>query len=303
LFGGSDLWLPVIRDDVPSDRRHARTDYVNAGYFESVGMRIVRGRSFSDADRDGAPRVAVVNETFVRQRFADVDPLGHTVTLDYARDPQPPFTIVGVVQDTKYNDVRESKAEPMIWAPLAQWPLEIHAITVSTRAGAEAVVTRAARSIVAAADSNLMIRRTLTLREQVDQTISREHLLLRLASRASVLALFPAAVGLYGMLAYSVTRRTRELGLRMALGASQSAVVRLVVREALALVIIGAALGVPLALAGGYAARAFLFGIAPHDAATLVFACGALMLVALAAASAPARRARRVAPMAALRHE
>jgi predicted lysophospholipase L1 biosynthesis ABC-type transport system permease subunit len=218
------------------------------------------------------------------------------VTLDYARDPQPPFTIVGVVQDSKYNDVREPKAEPMIWAPLAQWLLEIHAITLSTRAGNEAAVTRAARAIVTAADSNLMIRRTLTLREQVDQTISREHLLLRLASSASVLALFLAAVGLYGMLAYSVTRRTHELGLRMALGASQSAVVRLVVREALALVVIGVALGVPLALAGGYAARAFLFGIAPHDAATLVVACGALMLVALAAASAPARRASRVVP-------
>jgi predicted permease len=303
LFGGSDLWLPVIRSEVPDDRRDAHTDFVTAGYFESVGMRIVRGRSFSDADRDGAPRVAIVNETFVRQRFPDTDPLGHAVTLDYKRDPQPPFTIVGVVQNSKYNDVRESKAEPMIWAPLAQWPLEIRAITLRTRAGAEATVTRAARSTVAETDSTVMIRRTVTLREQVDQTVSREQLLLRLASAASVLALFLAAVGLYGMLAQSVARRTHELGLRMALGASQSNVVRLVVREALGLVVLGVALGIPLALAAGYAARAFLFGIAPSDGTTLALACGALIVVALVAAFAPARRASRVEPMAALRHD
>ena len=87
LFGGSDLWLPVIRTDIPTDRHDARTDYVSAGYFESVGMRIVRGRSFSDADRDGAPRVAIVNETFVRQRFAGSEPLGQSVTLEYPTRP------------------------------------------------------------------------------------------------------------------------------------------------------------------------------------------------------------------------
>ncbi len=130
LFGGSDLWLPVTRTDIPTDRHDARTDYVSAGYFESVGMRIVRGRSFSAADRDGAPRVAIVNETFVRQRFAGSEPLGQSVTLEYPRDQQPPFTIIGVVRDSKYNDVREAKAEPMIWAPLLQWPLDIRAITL-----------------------------------------------------------------------------------------------------------------------------------------------------------------------------
>ena len=186
---------------------------------------------------------------------------------------------------------------------MLQWPLEIRAITLSTRAGEEAAVTRAARSIVASADPSLMIRRSLTLREQVDQTVSREHLLLRLASVASVLALFLAAVGLYGMLAQSVARRTHELGLRMALGASQRAVVLMVVREALGLVLAGTALGVPLALAAGHAARAFLFGIAPHDGSTLALACSALVVVALVAAFAPARRASRVEPMTALRHD
>lgn len=303
LFGGSDLWLTVIRTDAPADRHDARTDYVSDGYFESVGMRIVRGRSFTAADRDDAPRVAIVNETFVRQRFPDSEPLGQSVILEYPRDQQPPFTIVGVVRDSKYNDVREDKAEPMIWAPLRQWPLDIRAITLRTRAGEEAAVTRAARSIVTSADQSLMIRRSLTLRDQVDQTVGREQLLLRLASAASVLALFLAAVGLYGMLAHSVASRTRELGLRMALGATPPAVVRMVMREALTLVLVGAACGIPLALGGGYAARAFLFGIAPTDSATLTLACAALVVVALAAAFAPARRASRVAPMTALRHE
>ncbi len=303
LFGGSDLWLPVVRTDAPTDRHDARTDYVTAGYFESVGMRIVRGRSFTDADRDGTPRVVIVNETFVRQRFPGIEPLGRAVTLEYPRDQQPPFTIVGVVRDSKYNDVREVKAEPMIWAPLAQWPLEIRAITLRTRAGEEASVTRAATSIVTSSERTLMVRRTLTLRDQVNQTVAREQLLLRLASSASVLALFLAAVGLYGMLAHSVARRTRELGLRMALGASQRTVIRMIVREALELVIVGVALGVPLAVLGGYGARAFLYGVAPTDSSTLALACTALILTALAAALFPAWRASHVEPMTALRHE
>jgi len=152
-------------------------------------------------------------------------------------------------------------------------------------------------------DPSVMIRRSLTLREQVDQTVSREQLLLRLAAGASMLALFLAAVGLYGMLSHSVARRTHELGLRMALGASQRTVVRMVIRDALLLVIVGALLGVPLALAGGYSARAFLFGIAPHDSATLILACTSLVFVGLAAAFVPARRASRIEPMIALRYD
>jgi predicted lysophospholipase L1 biosynthesis ABC-type transport system permease subunit len=207
------------------------------------------------------------------------------------------------VQDSKYNDVRETKAEPMIWAPLAQWPLEIRAITLSTRAGGEAAVSRTAQSIVTAVDSTLMIRRSLTLRDQVDQTVAREALLLRLAAAASVLALFLAAVGLYGMLAHSVANRTHELGLRMALGATQAGVVAMVMREAMSLVIVGVTLGVPLALGAGHAARAFLFGIAPADGTTLALACAALVGVALVAGFVPARRASRVEPMAALRQD
>lgn len=303
LFGGSDLWLPVVRTDRPADRHDARIDLVSAAYFSSVGMRLVRGRLFTDGDNDGSPPVAIVNDAFVRQRFPGEAVLGRVVTPDFPRDPQPPYTIVGVVQDSKYNDVRETKAEPMIWLPLAQWPLEIRAITLRTPAGAEAAVAREAASVVKSIDPSVMIRRSLTLREQVDQTVSREQLLLRLAAGASMLALFLAAVGLYGMLSHSVARRTHELGLRMALGASQRTVVRMVIRDALLLVIVGTLLGVPLALAGGYSARAFLFGIAPHDSATLILACTSLVFVGLAAAFVPARRASRIEPMIALRYD
>jgi len=303
LFGGSDLWLPIIRTDRPADRHDARIDLVSATYFTSVGMRLVRGRLFTDGDDDTAPRVAIVNEAFARQRFSGDDALGRVVRPDYARDPQPPYTIVGIVRDSKYNDVRETKTEPMIWVPLAQWPLEIRAITLSTRPGAEAAVAREAAAVVKSVDPTVMIRRSLTLREQVDQTVSREQLLLHLASGASLLALFLAAVGLYGMLSHSVTRRTHELGLRMALGASQRTVVRMVIGDALVLVIVGTLLGVPLALAGGYSARAFLFGIAPHDGTTLILACACLVLVGLTAAFLPARRASRIAPMTALRYD
>jgi predicted permease len=303
LLGGSDLWLTVTEPTRPGDRREARIDYVSARYFETVGMQIVRGRAFTAADVRGSRPVIVVNETLARQRFGGVDPLGRLLTLEYPRDQQPPFTIVGIVKDSKYNDIREAKAEPMVWVPIAQWPQAIQAIALRTQAGTDADVIRRTRSALRAQDPDLMIRRVTTLRAQVDDTMARERLLLNLASGFSALALFLAAVGLYGMMAYAVARRTRELGIRVALGAARRNVVGMIMRDAFALVTFGALVGVPLALAAGFACRSFLFGVDPSDVGTLVVSCALLAAVAALAAYAPARRASRIEPMAALRHE
>jgi len=302
LFGGSDLWLPMIDVDHPESRDQARVDYVSSGYFDTVGMRVVHGRSFAPDDHEGAPRVAVVNETFARQRFGG-DPIGHRLALDYAGDRDRPFTVVGIVGDSKYNDLRENKIEPMVWVPIAQAPFRVSSIALRVAPGTEAAVVRRGEDVLSATAPAVMVRKVTTLAAQVDDTTSRERVLLRLASVFGGLALLLAAVGLYGTLAYAVARRRREIGVRLALGAQPRIVLRMVLGDALRLVGLALAAGVPLALITGAALRAFLFGVEPRDTATLAGACAVLAMVALAAAYVPARRAADVDPIVALRCE
>jgi len=287
----------------PENKRFTLVDYISPRYIETVGMQLVRGRDFSEADREGFPRVAVVNEAFVRERIGTTnEALGRRLIMTYADDRRP-WTTVGIVRDSKYNDVREQKAEPMMWVPLAQAPFKIASISMRVRPGADAAAIRGAREALTASSPYLMVRDVTTLRAQVDRVTARERLLLRLASGFGGIALLLAAVGLYGMLAYAVSRRTREIGVRLALGAQRGAVVRSVLGESLALLAAGAAAGIPLSLAAGRLLRSFLFGVTAYDVLTLMSASAALATVALLAAFGPARRASNVDPAVALRYE
>jgi predicted permease len=303
LFGGSDLWLRVIDTENPEERRDAHVDYVSSRYFDTVGMRLLRGRGFTPEDREGAPRVAIVNETLARQRFGDGDALGRRLALDYRGEQDRPFTIVGIVGDSKYNDLRESKVEPMMWTPLAQATFQMKSVALRIQPGTEAAVVREAQRVLTAADGEIMVRQVTTLSAQVAQTTARERLLFGLASGFGGLALLLAAVGLYGTLAHAVARRTREIGVRLALGAQRRTVLRMVVTDALRLALWGLLAGVPLALAAGYALRSFLFGVEPHDMIALSGAAMVLTFVAILAAYVPARKASRVNPIEALRYE
>jgi predicted permease len=285
------------------DRRDGRVDYVSPGYFDTVGMRVLRGRGFTAADGPSAPRVAVVNETLARQRFGDGEVVGRRLALDYRGEADRPFTIVGVVGDSKYNDLREAKTEPMIWTPLSQATFHIKSVALRIERGTQAAVVREAQRALRAADGQLMVRQVTTLSDQVAQSTTRERLLLGLASGFSGLALLLAAIGLYGTLAHAVARRTREIGVRLALGAQRGTVLRMVVGDALRLALWGLLAGVPLALAAGYALQSFLFGVKPYDAVALSGACFVLALVAAVAAYVPARKASRVNPIEALRYE
>jgi predicted permease len=302
LFGGSDLWLRMIDVDHPDRNDGAHVDFVSARYFDTVGMRILRGRDFAADDREGVPRVAIVNDTFARQRFGG-DAIGHRLSLDYAAERDRPFTVVGIVGDSKYNDLREDKIEPMVWVPIAQAPFRVRSIALRVATGTEAAVVRRGEEVLSATAPAVMVRKVTTLAAQVDDTTSRERVLLRLASGFGGLALLLASVGLYGTLAYAVARRRREIGVRLALGAQRQAVLRMVLGEALRLVAIAVAAGVPLVLISGAALRAFLFGVEPRDTATLAGACVVLTMVAMVAAYVPARRAADVDPIVALRDE
>jgi predicted permease len=303
LFGGSDLWLPLIDADQPDSRPLARVDYVSSRYFDTVGMQILRGRGFHEGDREGTPRVAVVNQTLARERFGGGEALGRRLALDYRGEENAPFTVVGVVRDSKYNDLREDQPRPMMWVPLPQAPFRITSVALRVAPGTSAAVARQAQETLASANTQMMVRRVTTLSEQVRETTARERLLLGLASGFGGLALLLAAVGLYGILAYAVTRRTREIGVRLALGAQPRTVLRMVLAEAWVLVAGALVVGLPLALGGGYALRAFLFGVEPQDLVTLAGAGAVLALAATFAAYVPARRAARVDPMVALRYE
>jgi predicted permease len=302
LFGGNYVGLHLHDADHPEDGHFTLLDYISPRYFETIGMQLLRGRVFTEADREGALRVALVNEAFVRERIHGAETIGHKFVMTYAKNTQT-FSIVGIIRDSKYNDLREAKTEPMMWVPLSQAPFKISSVSLRVQPGAESDVIRQAEASLTAISPNLMVRKVTTLNAQVDQATARERLLLTLASGFGALALLLAAVGLYGTLAYAVARRTREIGVRLALGAQREAVVRLVLGESLILVAAGVLAGVPLSLAAGYSLRTFLFGVTAHDIPALAGACAVLTLVALVAAFVPARRASRVDPMVALKYE
>jgi predicted permease len=302
LFSGNDLWLGMIDADRPESRDQARVDYVSSRYFDTVGMRLLHGRDFAAEDREGAPRVAIVNETFARQRYGG-DAIGHRFSLDYVGERDRPFTVVGIVGDSKYNDLRELKIKPMVWVPLAQAPARVSSVALRVEPGSEAAVAHRAEEVLSETAPQVMVRKVTTLAAQVDETTTRERVLLRLASAFGGLALLLASVGLYGTLAYAVARRQREIGVRLALGARRQTVLRMVLGDALRLVGVALAAGVPLALMSAATLRAFLFGVEPQDVTTLAGACAVLMLIAIVAAYIPARRASQVDPMVALRYE
>jgi len=303
LFGGADTRLYVIDAARPSERLMARIDYVSSAYFDTVGMRIVSGRDFTSGDREDAPRVAVVNEAFARSPFGQVGVIDRLITLDMPDVKEAPFRIVGVVRDSKYNDLRETSVRPMIWVPLRQAPQAITSVLVQAEPGYEKGIARQLRQSVASADSAHMVRRVVTLTDRVNQTLIRERLMLGLGIGFGMLAILLASVGLYGSLAHAVARRTREIGVRLACGADPGKLMTMVLREAMILTAIGLAIGLPFAIVVGNALRAFLFHVEPRDPVTLAGSCTVLTMVALLAAYLPARRASRIDPVVALRQD
>jgi predicted permease len=302
LFGGSYVGLNTYDVEHPEDRRFTLVDYITPRYFDAVGMRLKRGRAITGADREGSLRIAVVNQAFVRERLGGAEAIGRRFVMTYADDLRP-FTIVGIVADAKYNDLRERQSEPMMWVPLAQVPVKLSSVSLRVQPGAEAAIVREASAVLKATSAHLMVRKTTTLTQQVAQATTRERMLLRLASGFGALAILLAAVGLYGTLAYAVTRRTREIGVRLALGAQRGSVMRLVIGESLAIVSAALVAGIPLSLGAGYLLRGFLFDVAAHDTAALAGSSVALSVISVLAAFVPAHRASRVDPMRALKYE
>ena len=298
----------AIGGGAPSDAPRVAADYneVSAGYFATLGQGAVHGRTFTAADDSAAPLVAVVNEAMARRHFAGQDPIGRELRLVLFMDYSPLISIVGVVPDVRTTSL-DAVVRPEVFVPRAQYAarrqhLQRDAV-VLVRADREAPVAAAVRSILRQLDPDLPPVRVTSLADRMAERLSDRRLYAELIGLFGALALLLAAVGLYGVLAFEVARRTREIGIRMALGARPAMVLRMVMRRGLA----AAGTGLALGLAGGAmltrVLRAMLYGVTPGDPVTFVAAALVIVGATLVASWLPARRAMRVDPVIALRAE
>jgi predicted permease len=290
----------------PSPAPIVNTNGVAPNFFASIELPLVRGRGFTDGDTPDSPRVAIVNQAFVSEYMKGMDPIGRRLTVGRARTDD--VEIVGVARDAKYLTLRDA-APPTVYFPALQridgdatFAVRLAPLPQgSAGESAEAAVVAGIRAAVRAIDPTLPL---LNLRSQ-DQQIERLHAQPRLFARLSalfgVVALALASVGLYGLMSHTVLRRTGEIGVRMALGAAPSRVLKMVLRESLTLVGLGVVIGTLAALAASRLVTAMLFGVTGADPLTYVSVGIALVVVALLAASLPARRASRIDPIEALR--
>jgi len=274
-----------------------RSNEVGPGFFQTLGIPILEGRGITAADTKGTARVAVVNETLAKRYLKGESPIGHTLG-----DPKRPILIVGTVKDSKYTSADE-EAMPMAWYCYEQGP-SIENMDVEVRvAGDPLALLPEVRRIVRGIDPNTPINDPMVLSAEFAEGYAMPALAARLGAFFGALAALLVAIGLYGTLAYRVNRRGVEIGVRMALGAQRGQVLWMVVRESLALVTVGLAVGLPLAWFGSKMMASMLYKLKAHDPASFAIAAGGVVAIALLAALLPARRAARVDPMRALRSE
>jgi predicted permease len=295
----------------------ASWDRVSSNYLQNFGIAVLRGRAFTAADNETTEPVAVVNEAFVKRFFkSDEDPVDQHFGLDMPENAGT-FRIVGVVRDAKFAGWGLSKpARPMFYVPLAQnvdykqgmmKAIELRShfiggimlVTGTSPGTLEPLLTRT----LAELDPNLTITSVRTMQQQIDLSFDQERAVASLAGLFGMVALLLAAVGLYGVTAYTVAQRTNEIGIRMALGADRASVVQMVLRGAFKRVMIGLILGMPLAVGAGRLISAQLYGVSSWDPFALTLAASALAISAFFAAIIPASRAASISPMDALRLE
>ena len=276
-----------------------RWNVVGPDFFGTLGVPILAGRDFADSDTAKSQPVGIINEEFAQRFLPNVNPLGHTFGPDKG---QATITIVGVVKNHKYRSINEDPI-PMAWYMYAQIPV-IGEMQVEMRVHGEPLaILPAARKLVQQLDPNLPLIQPMTQRAQYDTTISGQTLFARLAGFFGVLAVVLVATGLYGSLAYRVSIRTAEIGVRMAVGARREQVVWMILKDSLLLTMVGVLIGIPLALLVGRTLTSSLYGVKPLDAVSYLVAIAGVAVVALAASALPAGRAASVDPVTALRTE
>jgi predicted permease len=299
LIGGS--WSHGIH--LGERKWWARFTWVSPSYFDTMGIPILRGRGFTLQDTRGGPRVAVVNQEFARQFVSNGDPIGRTLETQPEPDyPATRYEIVGIIPDTKYNSLR-GETDSMVFAPDSQNPIVGPWAAIMIHSSIEPAAAIASVKRLMTEQHPEVFAEFDIFKDRIHAGLVRERLLAILAGLFGVLAAVLAMVGLYGLVAFAVAERRREIGIRIALGADRRRVVAMMMRDASRLLIIGLILGISGSLWATPAAATLLFGLDPHDPATLIGACALLMIITAAASFIPARGASRLDPMTALRQE
>jgi predicted permease len=272
---------------------------VSPSFFDVMSIPIVLGRGITDRDTADAPKVVVINEAAVRKYFPKENPIGHRIGT--SPETTGDMEVVGVLHDARYDSLR-TDIPPTEYLPYAQARSTNCVFEIRTT-GAPASAMGSIRDVARQIDPNLPLTDVSTQIEQVEKRFSQEKLFAQAYALFGALALLLASIGLFGLMSYSVSRRTNEIGVRMALGAQPRDVLGLVMRESMILVAIGAVLGIAAALASARLIATQLFGVPPTDLAALGVAIAVMAAVSAFAGYLPARRAARVDPMVALRYE
>jgi predicted permease len=317
LLEGNEWDSSITVEGYAPKRGENLNPYCNAvspGYFGAMGIPLVAGRDFDDRyermvppdpDANSKPpnySVAIVNERYARHYFPDGHAIGHHIGFGIDPGTKTPIEIIGVVKDAKYTGVRDDIPE-QVFVPFLENDFAGGGVVYVRTVEAPETAFGSIRQLVRQIDANVPIYNPRTLEHQADMSLLNERLIATLSTAFGVLATLLATIGLYGVMAYTVARRTREIGVRMALGAQPSDVVWLVMREVLLLVASGDLLGVIVALALAHYVSSQMFGISATDPVTVAAAALGLAIVALVAGFIPARRATGVNPTRALRYE
>jgi predicted permease len=297
--GGWRSFITTNEPEQKSGDRGVMHNPVGPDFFAAMGMPLLLGREFAQRDIATSPKVAVINESLSRQFFVG-SPIGKRFGIggpEKAND----IEVIGVVKDAKYGDLTE-KPTPMAFYPYSQSVQYLGNLEVAV-SGNPGPIVAGVRQAIKEVNSRLPVVAVSTMKEQIDRSLVQQTLTAMLSAFFGVLALLLASIGLFGVMSYAAARRTNEIGVRMALGASRANVLWLVMREGMIPVIIGIVVGLPAALALAHLASSLLFGLTPNDPSTIALAIGVLLAVATVAGYLPARRAARLDPMAALRYE
>lgn len=299
-----DEWSSTIsiqgRADLPEEERAVPYNEIGVGYFRTLGIPLLTGRDFERTDAPGAPKVAIVNRRFVERFGLGPEPVGKRMA--YGDQAELDIEIVGVVGDSKYDDLR-GETPAQFFLPRRQDPALGSMGFYLRSAGAPEPVLAAVQAAVAKFDPGLPVEGLRTMPQQLDVLLDADRFVGTLAVAFALLATLLAALGLYGVLNYMLAQRTREIGLRLALGAAPRRLRRMVLGQVGRMTLIGGALGLVAALGVGRAANSVLYGLEGHDPMVLLAACVVLAVVALLASWLPVRRVGQVDPMAALRHD
>lgn len=297
---GNNVWLD---GSDPKGGLNSAFSWVGPEYFKTLGTSLVAGREIDNRDATNASKVAVVNETFARRLLNGANPVGRRFWIEATpSDPETPYEIVGLVRDTKYGDLREEFG-PIAFLALSQEPRPGTGGQFLIRSNLpQSEITAAVKRVLAEVNPGINIT-FYGFKKMIEESLLRDRLMATLSGFFGLLALLLASIGLYGILSYGVASRTREIGIRMALGAQARTVLASVLREAMILVLVGVAVGLPIVFLATRFASTLLFGLTPTDPVSLSLAGLLLLLVALVAGFIPARRATKVDPLVALRYE